>query len=324
VDLAEQWFSQSVFAGMDIDTDLLDGGAGAQSDSEEEEEGHEGMKIGPVTPPRTPKGSKRKGGGGGAGMGMDDSESDWVENRMTPKRRKAAEESFEEVAVEEDRDSDDESSSDSDMGSDSDDSRDDFDRAEDLALAKKMLSGKEKHRIVDAAYNRYNFHDTLAPTWFSSEERKFMKPQKHVSKAEMEEQKDRLRAVDARPIKKVAEAKARKKTRISRALERAKLKAGKVAEQDELDAKSRMREIQRIYAKAQSTVKKQKGVKGKDDKKAKVNLRDRGPAKGPKLDSRMFADKRGKKAAEKRKGGKSKSSGKGKKSGKGGKASRGC
>eukprot|EP00959_Pyramimonas_sp_CCMP1952_P341485 7153493-Pyramimonas_sp.AAC.3 len=55
-----------------------------------------------------------------------------------------------------------------------------------------------------------------------------MRPQKQVTKAEIEEQKERQRAIDARPIKKVAEAKARKKQRISRALERAKAKAGKV------------------------------------------------------------------------------------------------
>eukprot|EP00959_Pyramimonas_sp_CCMP1952_P159843 3343158-Pyramimonas_sp.AAC.1 len=49
-------------------------------------------------------------------------------------------------------------------------------------------------------------------------------------------------------------------------------------------------------------VKKQKGVKEKDGKKAKVDRRARGPDKGPKLDRRMFADKRGQKAAAKKQG----------------------
>ena len=72
------------------------------------------------------------------------------------------------VALEEDRGSDSSASSDSD----SNDSRDDFERAEDLALAKRMLSGREKHRIIDAAYNRYNFHDEHAPAWLLQEERR--------------------------------------------------------------------------------------------------------------------------------------------------------
>jgi hypothetical protein len=65
------------------------------------------------------------------------------------------------------------------------------------------------------------------------------------------EERARLADIDARPIKKVVEAKARKKMRISRAMERAKSAAGKVAEQEDMSAGARMREIQRIYAKAQ-------------------------------------------------------------------------
>ena len=57
-----------------------------------------------------------------------------------------------------------------------------------------------------------------------------------------------------------------------------------------------MREIQRIYAKAQTAVKgKTKKTPGKN-----VKTRERGPAKGPKLDRRMMADKRGIKAASKK------------------------
>eukprot|EP00959_Pyramimonas_sp_CCMP1952_P341483 7153493-Pyramimonas_sp.AAC.1 len=106
---------------------------------------------------------------------------------MTPKRKRTAEEAFEErlnkgltavllltrqVPEEEDRGSDSDSDSSASDG-DSDDSRDDFERAEDLALAKKMLRGKEKHRILDDAYNRYNFHDEFAPAWLLQEERKY-------------------------------------------------------------------------------------------------------------------------------------------------------
>ncbi len=44
-----------------------------------------------------------------------------------------------------------------------------------LALAKRMLRRKEKESIIDAAYNRYAFHDTGLPRWFTDDERKHMR-----------------------------------------------------------------------------------------------------------------------------------------------------
>lgn len=44
-----------------------------------------------------------------------------------------------------------------------------------LALAKKMLRRKDKESIIDAAYNRYAFHDTGLPRWFSEDERRHMR-----------------------------------------------------------------------------------------------------------------------------------------------------
>lgn len=52
--------------------------------------------------------------------------------------------------------------------------------AEDLALAKRMLTGRSKHDIIDASYNRYNFHDQGLPEWFEADERKHMRAPKQV------------------------------------------------------------------------------------------------------------------------------------------------
>ena len=48
-------------------------------------------------------------------------------------------------------------------------------QAEVLALAKRMLRRREKESIVDAAYNRYAFHDTHLPRWFTDDERRHMR-----------------------------------------------------------------------------------------------------------------------------------------------------
>lgn len=66
----------------------------------------------------------------------------------------------------------------SDSGTDSEDEfnmLDDHGRAEVLAIAKKMLRRKDKESIVDAAYNRYAFHDTALPKWFADDERRYMR-----------------------------------------------------------------------------------------------------------------------------------------------------
>ncbi len=52
-----------------------------------------------------------------------------------------------------------------------------------------------------------------------------------VTKEEVEAEKARLRAVDARPIRKVAEAKGRKKRRVMARLQSAKEKAEAIAAQ---------------------------------------------------------------------------------------------
>ena len=57
-------------------------------------------------------------------------------------------------------------------------------------------------------------HDTDLPRWFAEDERKFMRPAPYISGQEYRDAMEELRAIDARPIKKVAEAKARKRKRM--------------------------------------------------------------------------------------------------------------
>lgn len=202
-------------------------------------------------------------------------------------------------------------------GSDSEDSEsddpnefDDLDedaKAEVLALAKKFIRKKSKDELIEAAYNRYAFHDQGLPKWFEEDERKFMRPAPQVTAEEIKTAKDQLRAIDARPIKKVAEAKARKRKRLQAKLAQARQKAEAIANQEDVPMKAKMREIEKLYAQAKSG----KSAKGK--KKGKGGRNDQYKKKGPPLDARMRKDRRGQDAATRRlkaKGRKMKSGGK--------------
>ena len=111
-DLAAQWFSQPVFEGMDIDADLLDeantpaGADSDQSDNEDAIDGAGGLQFGPAPPPKGTKAKTAKAQSGRRASGRDEEagssdtdDDEWTENRMTPKRKRTAEEAFEEVRL---------------------------------------------------------------------------------------------------------------------------------------------------------------------------------------------------------------------------------
>lgn len=77
-----------------------------------------------------------------------------------------------------------------DVSSDSDsESEDDNGKAEILAYAKKMLKKRSREGILDDAYNRYTFNDVDMPRWFAEDEKKHNKPEKPVTKDEVEAMK---------------------------------------------------------------------------------------------------------------------------------------
>lgn len=61
---------------------------------------------------------------------------------------------------------------------------------------------------------RYTNNDEDLPGWFVSDERKHNRKQLPITKDQIQAYKTQLKAIDARPIKKIAEAKARKKKRV--------------------------------------------------------------------------------------------------------------
>ncbi|KAI3441291.1 uncharacterized protein J3R85_002563 [Psidium guajava] len=204
----------------------------------------------------------------------------------------------------------------------SDDSEDeDIDtKAEILACAKKMLRKKQREEILDDAYNKYMFDDEGLPEWFLDEERKHRQPIKPVTKEEIAAMKAQFKEIDARPAKKVAEAKARKKKAAMRKLDKIRKKANSISDQTDISDRSKSRMIEQLYKKAapkkpqKEYVVAKKGVqvkagKGKVvvDRRMKKDARSRGkgkPGKG--------SLKKGKNAKARAGKGSGKGSGKGK------------
>lgn len=160
-------------------------------------------------------------------------------------------EGFEVVAKPADIEAGQEADSDSEMddseGSDDDvssvDPRDlDYDsetHAEILALGKKLKQHTEAKKLVDASYNRYCNNDEEMPHWFVADENRHWRPQLPITREEVNAMRDRVRDIAERPIKKVMEARMRKKKRAAMKLAKARKKAAAIADDDEIAAKSK-------------------------------------------------------------------------------------
>ncbi|CAI5480208.1 unnamed protein product, partial [Closterium sp. Yama58-4] len=176
-------------------------------------------------------------------------------------------------------------------------------KAETLAYARRMLRKRERDELVDDAYNRYMFDDDAQalPKWFADDERRHMVPLKPISKDEVLELKAQFRAINARPTKKVAEAKGRKRRRLMKQLEAARQKATAISEQADLTERAKGRLMQRAYSKVASERPAKKIVVVA--KKGQQGNRGRGVKNSIMVDRRMKKDLRAEKANA-RKGGK--------------------
>ncbi|KAL2328962.1 hypothetical protein Fmac_022389 [Flemingia macrophylla] len=188
-----------------------------------------------------------------------------------------------------------------DSSSDSESEEEDVEtKAEILAYAKKMLRKKQREQILDDAYNKYMFDDEGLPKWFIDEEKRHRQPIKPISKEEIAAMKAQFKEIDARPAKKVAEAKARKKRAAMRKLEKVRKKANAISDQADISDRSKRKQIEQLYKKAvpkrpkKEYVVAKKGVqvkagKGKVlvDRRMKKDARKRGMGKAGKGASKM-------------------------------------
>jgi AdoMet-dependent rRNA methyltransferase SPB1 len=176
--------------------------------------------------------------------------------------------------------------------------------AEAMTLAHQMATGqKTKYDLLDESFNRYSLRDVDGlPDWFLDDENKHSKLQRPTTAAAAAAIKEKLRALNARPIKKVREAQARKKFKAAQRMEKLKKKSALLADEEGMTEKEKAQSIARLMSRAAKKKPKQKvsvivargGNKG-------IKTRPKGTkGKYKMVDARLKKDVRGEKRAAKR------------------------
>lgn len=148
--------------------------------------------------------------------------------------------------------------------------------AEAQTLANRLVNREvTASQLIDEGFNKLSTHNKDGlPSWFLDDESKHYRPNIPITKEAVQALRDRQRALDARPIKKIAEAKGRKKMKAAARLERAKKKAAGVMETEDLNDGEKARQVSRLLRRAAAGEKRQerkvvvakgvnKGVKGR-------------------------------------------------------------
>jgi AdoMet-dependent rRNA methyltransferase SPB1 len=124
--------------------------------------------------------------------------------------------------------------------------------AEAMTLAHELATGKKSTQdLVDDGFNKHALKDRDGlPDWFIEDESKHDRPQRPITKAAAQAIQEKTRAYNARPIKKVREAKARKKFHAAQRLEKLKKKSDLLAAEEGMTEKEKASSIAKLMAKA--------------------------------------------------------------------------
>jgi AdoMet-dependent rRNA methyltransferase SPB1 len=106
-----------------------------------------------------------------------------------------------------------------------------------------------KTQLLNDGFNRHTFRDQMdLPSWFLDDESKHYKSNIPVTKEAIAALRAKQRALDARPIKKIAEAKARKKFKAAQRFAKAAKKAEGINESTDLSERDKALQIQKLMA----------------------------------------------------------------------------
>lgn len=135
--------------------------------------------------------------------------------------------------------------------------------AEAVTLAQQLVNReKTRTQLINDGFNRYslNSKDDL-PSWFLDEESQHYKPNLPITKEAVAALRAKQRALDARPIKKVAEAKARKKYKAAQRLEKAMKKAEGLTDASDMTEREKAKQIEKVMRKGAAGAKTRKDIK---------------------------------------------------------------
>ncbi|GAA5886605.1 hypothetical protein JCM5296_005347 [Sporobolomyces johnsonii] len=135
--------------------------------------------------------------------------------------------------------------------------------AEAMTLAQQLVNRERtKTQLVDEGFNRHT--DAVGgdglPSWFLDDEQRHFRHNIPITKEAVQAIRDKMRALNARPIKKVAEAKARKKMRTIRRIEKMKAKAQGINDDEDngLTEKEKAASIAKVLGRANKATKTKK------------------------------------------------------------------
>ncbi len=122
---------------------------------------------------------------------------------------------------------------------------------EGLALGALMIQSKKKREeLIESGYNRWTTNDEGLPDWFVTDEAKYCTKQIPISKEMVDQYRAKLKDMNSRPIKKIAEAKGRKKKRALRKLEKMRKKAEVITDASDVSTQEKAQQLRQMYKKA--------------------------------------------------------------------------
>ncbi|TFK77000.1 FtsJ-domain-containing protein [Pluteus cervinus] len=129
-----------------------------------------------------------------------------------------------------------------------------LDTAEAVTLAQQLVNReKTKTQLINDGFTRYSLNSSEGlPSWFLDDESRHYKPNLPVTKEAIQALRAKQRALDARPIKKVAEAKARKKYKAAQRLEKALTKAEGVNSTTDISEREKAQQIDKLMKKGKA------------------------------------------------------------------------
>ncbi|KDO24228.1 hypothetical protein SPRG_09864 [Saprolegnia parasitica CBS 223.65] len=130
---------------------------------------------------------------------------------------------------------------------------DEEDHARTMALAHMMLRRDTAKDLIDNSYNRYAWNDAAdLPDWFQDDEERHYRPQIPVPKHLMMQMKERFMEMATKPVKKVAEARARKQRQQLKKIKIAKKKANDIANLPDMSTREKLKAIDKAMKMAKT------------------------------------------------------------------------